>query len=103
MVARGGIEPPTRGFSGCGLTFRLTGQRYGIESIQGVPRKQGDARGKPRKLKTDVLVQNLVQTTPDSPRRTDKTPSLHFRLYNENWSRRWTRSLTNTTSRDIWA
>src|SRR5437762_1375017 len=68
MVARGGIEPPTRGFSGGELTFRMTGQVYDVENIQGVRRKQGDARGKPRKLGTDVLVQNLVQTTRVSPR-----------------------------------
>ena len=76
MVARGGIEPPTRGFSGCELTFRLTGRVYDAENIQGVPRKQGDARGSPRKLRTSVLVQSLVQTTPVSLRKRDK--HAHF-------------------------
>jgi hypothetical protein len=68
VTARGGIEPPTRGFSGCGLTFRLTGQVYDVDVIQGVRRKQGDTRGRARNLRTGLLVQNLVQTTPVSPR-----------------------------------
>jgi hypothetical protein len=65
---KGGIEPPTRGFSGCRLTLRLTGLIHDVDVIQGVSRKQGGACGKPRKLRTGVLVQSLVQTTPISPR-----------------------------------
>jgi len=81
MVARGGIEPPTRGFSGCGLILRLTGQVYDAEIIQGVLRKQEDVGGSPRKLGTGALVQNLVQTTLVSPRQPDKTCSLYLRSY----------------------
>ena len=69
MVARGGIEPPTRGFSGCRLSFPVTGRVHEGEVIQGVPWKQGDLGGSPGKLGTAVLVRNLVQATPDSPRR----------------------------------
>jgi hypothetical protein len=72
VVARGGIEPPIRGFSDCELAFLLTGRAYDAEIIQGAPRKQGDDRGTLGRLRTALLVQNLVQTTPISPREAHK-------------------------------
>ena len=73
MVARGGIEPPTRGFSGCKLSFPVTGRVHEGESIQGVPRKQGEGDGSSGKLGTGVVVQMPdqmpVQMRPNGPRR----------------------------------
>ena len=71
VVARGGIEPPTRGFSDLyGLLTRrgLLFEAYVIQALSGNQGKLAEAHGRP---KTRLLVQfwsNMVQTTGLSPR-----------------------------------
>ena len=101
MVARGGIEPPTRGFSGCRFALALTGRVHEGKIIQGVPRKQADNGRSAAKLRTVALVQNLVQTTPVSPRRRMNSRSLYSESHTGTRSGWWTRRSINMTSRNI--